>query len=106
MISSRTLSKGWKAPPLGGIPSASKLYFLKFAVFQEPLVYVSRRCCTSKCKDLRCKHLGGQIGLWFRRGRAEVCALVDGEPLALPDSSRWLSIPDSEVPPNSLTSGQ
>lgn len=35
--SSRTLSKGCRAPPFVGIPSASKLYFLKVAVFHAPL---------------------------------------------------------------------
>lgn len=35
--SSRTLSKGCNAPPFGGIPSASKLYFLNLAVFHAPL---------------------------------------------------------------------
>lgn len=36
-ISSRTFSKGCSAPPLGYMPSDSKLYFLKCADFQAPL---------------------------------------------------------------------
>ena len=36
-ISSRTFSNGWREPPLGYMPSASKLYFLKCADFQVPL---------------------------------------------------------------------
>ena len=38
--SSRTFSKGWREPPFVGIPSASKLYFLKEFVFQDPLFVV------------------------------------------------------------------
>ena len=37
LISSRTFSRGWNAPPFGGIPSASKLYFLNVEVFHDPL---------------------------------------------------------------------
>src|ERR1700722_15566181 len=40
-ISSRTLSRGWRAPPFGGIPSASKLYFLKVDVFHAPLLKIN-----------------------------------------------------------------
>lgn len=36
-ISSRTFRRGCKDPPSVGIPSASKLYFLKEAVFHAPL---------------------------------------------------------------------
>ena len=38
-ISSRTLRRGCRAPPFVGIPSASKLYFLKVDVFQVPLIH-------------------------------------------------------------------
>lgn len=36
-ISSRTLRSGCSAPPLVGMPSASKLYFLNVDVFHFPL---------------------------------------------------------------------
>lgn len=36
-ISSRTLRSGWRAPPFGVMPSASKLYFLNVDVFHFPL---------------------------------------------------------------------
>ncbi len=53
--SSRTLRSGCNAPPLVGIPSASKLYFLNLASFQLPLDEMAleyhewRARCTNDC---------------------------------------------------------
>lgn len=48
-ISSRTFKSGCKAPPLVGIPSASKLYFLKVEDFHAPLVADPQRNLGTTC---------------------------------------------------------
>lgn len=51
-ISSRTFSKGCSAPPLGYMPSDSKLYFLKCADFHAPLYmeWISREAGKGKSR--------------------------------------------------------
>lgn len=83
-ISSRTLRSGCRAPPFVGIPSASKLYFLKVDVFHAPL---QRWLASSKSYKRACvrrEHLHCEICLRLRSGRAEIWPFLNGKPLPLP----------------------
>lgn len=84
-ISSRTLRIGWRAPPDVGIPSASKLYFLKEEVFQEPLRVREKYKphVIIRTSNPRCEHINGQVSLWFFDRSAEVGTLMHSEPLTL-----------------------
>jgi hypothetical protein len=77
--SSRIFMRGCRAPTLGGIPIALKLYGLKDAVFQAPLSPVNPRWNVWKGWLVRLEHFDADIGFLFFDVEREGFTLCDRE---------------------------
>ena len=85
-ISSRTFSRGWNPPPFGGIPSASKLYFLNVEVFHDPLPINGQKTSLEIGNSgiySRCNHVRRKVSFRLGNRRAKVRSLMHREPLSL-----------------------
>jgi hypothetical protein len=71
--------RGCRAPTLGGIPIALKLYGLKDAVFQAPLSPVNPRWNVWKGWLVRLEHFDADIGFLFFDVEREGFTLCDRE---------------------------